>query len=476
MPLVLRTDRLSREKTTIMAKLWGGRFSESTDALVNHFNASIAFDQRLWRHDIQGSIAHVRMLGKAEIIPAEDATEIESGLRAVQADIESGASVFTEEAEDVHMNVETLLTAKIGPVAGKLHTGRSRNDQVATDLRLWLKDELKEVITELRAVQKKLVDLADAHMDVILPGMTHFQHAQPVRLSHHLLAYFWMLDRDAGRLGDAFRRVDVLPLGAGALAGTTYPIDREAVAHTLGFSAISDNSLDAVSDRDFAVETVAGLSLVMTHLSRLSEEFILWSNPEFGWLTMGDSVTTGSSIMPQKKNPDVSELIRGKTGRVYGDLTSLLTILKGLPLAYNKDLQEDKEPLFDAVDTVRICLNVLVILLDNLTFNSSRMRGSLDGDFSTATDLADFLVREGLPFRQAHEVVGKIVRWCTDNGTYLEQLPNTELAHFSPLFLNAPSDIATVERSVNGRNVPGGTGREAVIAQLKKARSVLNIP
>ncbi|HEY3330228.1 MAG TPA: argininosuccinate lyase [Capsulimonadaceae bacterium] len=459
-----------------MTKLWGGRFSEPTDALVNHFNASIEFDQRLWRHDILGSIAHVRMLGKTAIIPVEDAKVIEDGLRAVQADIESGTAAFTEEAEDVHMNIETLLHAKIGPVAGKLHTGRSRNDQVATDIRLWLKDELRETITAVRQVQTRLVKLADAHMDVILPGMTHLQHAQPIRLAHHLLAYFWMLDRDAGRLGDAYRRADVLPLGSGALAGTTYPIDREFVAHELGFAAISDNSLDAVSDRDFAVETVAAISLILTHLSRMSEEFVLWSNPEFGWLTMGDNVTTGSSIMPQKKNPDVSELIRGKSGRVFGDLITLLTILKGLPLAYNKDLQEDKEPLFDAVDTARICLGVLCVLLDNLTFNSDRMRKSLEGDFSTATDLADFLVRQGLPFRQAHEVVGKIVRWCTENGKHLEQLPNKELVSFSPLFEQAPGDIAAVEGSVDGRNIPGGTGRQAVIEQLNKARSVLNIP
>jgi argininosuccinate lyase len=453
-----------------MAKLWGGRFSEATDALVNHFNASIGFDQRLWRHDILGSIAHVRMLGATRIIPVADAEAIEAGLIAVRDDIEAGRAEFSEEAEDVHMNVETLLREKIGPVAGKLHTGRSRNDQVATDIRLWLKDELFDIIEAVRGVQAQFVALAETHIDVILPGMTHMQHAQPIRLSHHLLAYFWMLDRDAARLFDAAERTDALPLGAGALAGTTYPIDREMVARELGFAAITENSLDAVSDRDFAVETLAAISILMMHLSRLSEELILWSNPEFGWVTMGDNVTTGSSIMPQKKNPDVCELIRGKTGRTFGNLLGLLTILKGLPLAYNKDLQEDKEPLFDSVDTARICLGVLGVLLNNLTFHGNKMYGALTGDFSTATDLADYLVRQGMPFREAHEVVGKIVKHCVDTATLMESLSPSDLAAFSELFLEAPADIAAVEGSVNGRNVPGGTGLEAVKIQIEHAK------
>ena len=456
-----------------MAKLWGGRFSEATNSLVNHFNASIAFDQRLWRHDILGSIAHVRMLGATGIIPADDADVIETGLIAVRDDIEAGRVEFTEEAEDVHMNVETLLRDQIGPLAGKLHTGRSRNDQVATDIRLWLKDELFEIIEAVRKVQGQFIALAEQHIDIILPGMTHMQHAQPVRLSHHLLAYFWMLDRDAARFFDALERTDVLPLGAGALAGTTYPIDRHMVAKELGFAAITENSLDAVSDRDFAIESLSAISLLMMHLSRLSEELILWSNPEFGWVTMGDSVTTGSSIMPQKKNPDVSELIRGKTGRTFGNLMSLLTILKGLPLAYNKDLQEDKEPLFDSVDTARISLGVLSVLLNNLTFHGNKMYGALTGDFSTATDLADYLVRQGLPFREAHEVVGKIVKHCVDTATLLESLSPTDLAAFSELFRDAPADIAAVEGSVNGRNVPGGTGLDAVRIQLEHAKAAI---
>jgi argininosuccinate lyase len=454
-----------------MAKLWGGRFSESTDALINHLNASIGFDQELWRHDIKGSIAHVRMLGKTSIIPAADALTIEAGLVAVRDDIENGLVEFTEEAEDIHMNIETLLHAKIGLVAGKLHTGRSRNDQVATDLRLWLKDEVIELIEKIKDVQKHLFGLSEQNIDVILPGMTHMQHAQPVRLAHHLLAYFWMLERDKGRLRDAFARMDVLPLGA--LAGTTYPIDREFVAKELGFAKISENSLDGVSDRDFAVETTAAMALIMAHLSRISEELIIWNNPEFGWVTMGDNVTTGSSIMPQKKNPDVPELIRGKSGRVYGSLISLLTIIKGLPLAYNKDLQEDKEPIFDAVYTVKICLSSLSVLLANTAFNAQKMAKALKGDFSTATDLADYLVRQNLPFRQAHEVVGKIVKHCLDNGLHLEDLTASDLSKFSALFADAPSDIASVLSSVNSREVPGGVGRSAVLDQIKKAKAIL---
>jgi len=453
-----------------MAKLWGGRFSLATDALVNHFNASIAFDQRLWRHDILGSIAHVRMLGKTGIIDQADACAIEEGLIAIRTDIEAGRANFTEEAEDVHMNIETLLTAKIGPVAGKLHTARSRNDQVATDIRLWLKDEIVDTVAAVRQVQRRLIDLAESHIDVIMPGMTHLQHAQPVRLSHHLLAYVWMLQRDSDRLGDALTRIDVLPLGSGALAGVTYPIDRELVARELGFASISQNSLDAVSDRDFAIETVSALSILMMHLSRFSEELILWNNPQFGWVTMGDNVTTGSSIMPQKKNPDVCELIRGKSGRVYGNLMTLLTILKGLPLAYNKDLQEDKEPLFDAVDTAQMCLGVLDVLLANTTFHGDRMRAAQTGDFSTATDLADFLVRQGLPFRQAHEVVGKIVQDCIQTGRRLEELVAKDLVRFSALFQSAPGNIASTEASVEARNVPGGVARGAVLEQIMLAK------
>ncbi|HEX5325022.1 MAG TPA: argininosuccinate lyase [Capsulimonadaceae bacterium] len=457
-----------------MQKLWGGRFSEETDALVNHFNASIAFDQRLWRHDIKGSLAHVKMLGNCGIITPAEAQEIAKGLLAVQADLESGKSVFSEEAEDVHMNVETLLREKIGPVAGKLHTGRSRNDQVATDIRLWLKDEIGELREAVRNVQAQLVALAGENIDTLLPGMTHLQHAQPVRLAHHLLAYFWMLERDNGRLADAYVRTDVLPLGAGALAGTSYPIDREFVAKELGFARISENSLDAVSDRDFAIETLSTLSLIMVHLSRLCEELILWNSQEFGFVTMGDNVTTGSSIMPQKKNPDVAELIRGKAGRVVGDLVSLLTVMKGLPLAYNKDMQEDKEPLFDGVDTANICLKTLLILLKNLKFNGERMAAALRGDFSTATDLADYLVRQGLPFREAHEVVGKIVLGCAQRNKTLEDLSADDLKSFHPLFAKALKDLTSARASADCRNTAGGTGREAVLSQVESAKAALS--
>ena len=456
-----------------MSKLWGGRFAEATDALVNHFNASIGFDQRLWRHDIQGSLAHVKMLGKCGIISPAEADEIAKGLLAVQADIESGKRAFSEEAEDVHMNVETLLREKIGPVAGKLHTGRSRNDQVATDLRLWLKDEIDSLRSAVKDAQVQLVVLSEANVDTLLPGMTHLQHAQPIRLAHHLLAYFWMLERDKARLADARTRADALPLGAGALAGTSYPIDREFVAKELGFARISENSLDSVSDRDFAIETLAALSILMMHLSRLCEELILWSSQEFRWVTMGDNVTTGSSIMPQKKNPDVAELIRGKTGRVYGDLLALLTVMKGLPLAYNKDMQEDKEALFDGVDTAGLSLAALLVMLKNTRFNTDRMAASLAGDFSAATDLADYLVRQGLPFRDAHEVVGKIVLDCTKRGRALEDLTLADLAGASPLFAGAPADLASARASADSRNSPGGTGRDAVLAQLAAAKKAL---
>ena len=378
-------------------KLWAGRFAQETDALVHQFNASLRFDRRLWPYDIQGSIAHVKMLGECGIIPVSESETIAKGLEVLTADLASGAATLNPDAEDVHMAVETLLTERLGPVAGKLHTARSRNDQVATDLRLYVREALDSLRERVGSVQGTLIGLAEVHLDTLLPGMTHLQHAQPVRLAHHLLAYFWMLARDNERLSEARTRVNVLPLGAGALAGTTFPINRQRVADLLNFTGVAENSLDAVSDRDFAIETVAALALVMMHLSRLCEELILWSSHEYGWVEMGDNVTTGSSIMPQKKNPDVAELVRGKTGRVYGDLMTLLTVMKGLPLAYNKDMQEDKESLFDALDTAQICLSVMNTLLQNTTFQTARMAAALHGDFSTATDLADYLVRQGLP-------------------------------------------------------------------------------
>jgi len=452
-------------------KLWAGRFAQDTDALVHQFNASLGFDQRLWPHDIQGSIAHVKMLGECEIIAGEDAQAIADGLESLAADLHSGAAALDPEAEDVHMAVETLLTARLGPVAGKLHTARSRNDQVATDLRLYVREAIDGLRGCLADVQARLITHAGAHLDTLLPGMTHLQHAQPVRLAHHLLAYFWMLARDDERLAEARGRANVLPLGAGALAGTTFPINRQRVADLLNFAGVADNSLDAVSDRDFAIETVSALALVMMHLSRLCEELILWNSPEFGWAEMGDNVTTGSSIMPQKKNPDVAELVRGKAGRVYGDLMGLLTVMKGLPLAYNKDMQEDKEALFDALDTAHVCLSVMNTLLANTTFWAGRMAESLRGDFSTATDLADHLVRQGLPFRQAHEVVGKIVGDCVRSGRVLEDLTREDLTTASALFAGAdPAALVGPRGSADARESFGGTGRGAVAAQLERAK------
>ena len=455
-------------------KLWAGRFAQETDALVHQFNASLPFDSRLWAYDIQGSISHVKMLGECGIVPTIEAAAIAQGLESLAEDLKSGKSQLHPDAEDVHMAVETLLTERIGPVAGKLHTARSRNDQVATDLRLYVRDAIDTVQERLLAVQETLVIRAEQNLETLLPGMTHLQHAQPVRLAHHLLAYFWMLARDDERLTDARKRVNILPLGAGALAGTTFPINRQRVADLLGFAGVADNSLDAVSDRDFAIETLGALSILMMHLSRFCEELILWSSHEFGWAEMGDNVTTGSSIMPQKKNPDVAELVRGKTGRVYGDLLALLTVMKGLPLAYNKDMQEDKEPLFDALDTATICLGVMNTLLKNTSFRTDRMAAALHGDFSTATDLADFLVRQGLPFRQAHEVVGKIVGECVRSGRVLEDLTTDDLVAASELF--AGSDAAALvspQGSADARQAWGGTGREAVAAQLERARQRL---
>ena len=452
-------------------KLWAGRFAQETDALVHQFNSSLRFDQRLWPYDIQGSIAHVRMLGECGIIAREDAQAIAEGLEALAADLHAGAATLDPDAEDVHMAVETLLTARLGPVAGKLHTARSRNDQVATDLRLYVREAIDGLRERIAALQATLARQAEEHLDTLLPGMTHMQHAQPVRLAHHLLAYFWMLARDDERLGEARRRVNVLPLGAGALAGTTFPINRQRAADLLNFAGVADNSLDAVSDRDFAIETVSALALMMMHLSRLCEELILWNSPEFGWVEMGDNVTTGSSIMPQKKNPDVAELVRGKTGRVYGDLLGLLTVMKGLPLAYNKDMQEDKESLFDALDTAHVCLSVMNTLLANTTFRAERMADSLRGDFSTATDLADYLVRQGLPFRQAHEVVGKIVGDCVRTGRVLEDLTRDDLVAASALFAGAdPAALVSPRGSADARDAAGGTGRGAVEAQLTSAK------
>lgn len=460
-----------------MRKLWGGRFEGATDALIERLNNSLVFDGRLWRQDIQGSIAHVTMLGATGVIPAEEAAQIADGLRDLERDLECGTVLLPEEAEDVHTAVEGLLRERIGPVAGKLHTARSRNDQIATDVRLYLRAECDVLHQEIVTVQETLLTLAEREMETILPGYTHLQHAQPVVLAHHLLAYFWMLDRDRERLRDLRRRVNRSPLGAGALAGTGYPIDREQTAQALGFESVLPNSLDAVSDRDFLLEFLAFASILMMHLSRFAEEIILWNSPEFGFIVLEDAVTTGSSIMPQKKNPDVAELARGKAGRVYGDLMALLTTLKGLPLSYNKDMQEDKEPLFDTIDTLHLVLPAMHKMLSTARFRADRMRSATEGDFSTATDLADWLVRQGLPFRDAHEVVGQVVRYCLEHQQTLESLDAITLQTLSPLFeakAEEALDVLTVAYSVAARRSQGGTAPEAVRQQWLLARERLS--
>jgi argininosuccinate lyase len=460
-----------------MQKLWGGRFDGKTDALIERLNNSLVFDARLWPQDIRGSIAHASMLGETGIIPAAEADEIAAGLKALQLDLESGALDLPSDAEDVHTAVEGLLRERMGPVAGKLHTARSRNDQIATDIRLYLRDECMEIDSAIAAFQQMLLDQAKDHFDTVMPGYTHMQHAQPIVLAHHLLAYFWMLDRDRERFADAGRRINRLPLGAGAMAGTGFPIDRHLVREALGFEALLENSLDAVSDRDFAIEFVSAASILMMHLSRLAEEIILWNSREFSFVILDDAVTTGSSIMPQKKNPDVAELARGKAGRVFGDLIALLTLMKGLPLAYNKDMQEDKEPLFDTIDTVRLVVPAMAKTLATAQFQTLRMKEATLGDFSTATDLADYLVRGGLPFREAHDVVGRIVRHCIEVGTTLETLDTTTLASFSPLLAADPEaalGLLTVEASVQTRRSRGGAAPQAVRNQWALAANRLS--
>lgn len=456
-------------------RLWGGRFQGSMDEIVERLNNSFRFDVRLWRQDIAGSIAHATMLGEAQIIPAEEAQQIVSGLRDIEQGIADGTLTFDPAAEDIHSAVEALLRQRIGPVAGKLHTARSRNDQVATDTRLYLREVIGQVDALLYEIQRTLTRLARQELDppTLLPGYTHLQHAQPVLLSHHLLAYFWMFQRDRERLADALKRVNRLPLGAGALAGTSFPIRRERVAELLGFAQIAENSMDAVSDRDYALEFLSAAAIISMHCSRLAEELILWNSPEFGFVQLDDSVTTGSSIMPQKKNPDVAELARAKTGRIYGDLLALLTVMKGLPLTYNKDMQEDKEPLFDAVDTLLLTLPAFEKTLATAQFQRERMRAALRGDFSTATDLADLLVRRGMAFRDAHHVVGRIVRHCIEQGIALEELGSETLASFAPEFGTDAGEYATLLASVEARRARGGTAPEAVREQLLHAEKLL---
>jgi argininosuccinate lyase len=455
-------------------KPWAGRFTQPTDQFVEEFTASIDFDKRLYRYDIQGSIAHARMLARQQIITQEDAAVIIAGLEAILNDIEAGGFEFKVSLEDIHMNIEARLIERIGPVGGKLHTARSRNDQVALDIRLYLRDELREIRQYLDRLQDALLSQAEKNLGVIMPGYTHLQTAQPVLFSHHMLAYYEMFCRDTGRLDDLARRVNIMPLGAGALAGTTFPIDREYVAEQLGFDGVTRNSLDSVSDRDFALEFCAAGSILMMHLSRLSEELILWSSADFNFIELTDAFCTGSSIMPQKKNPDVPELVRGKSGRVYGNLMSLLTLMKSLPLAYNKDMQEDKEPLFDTIDTVKGSLKIFADMIAQMGVKAESMRIAAARGFSTATDVADYVVRKGLPFRQAHEVVGKTVRYCIENNREIEELTLEEFRTFSDLIDADIYDYVTLEASVNARRATGGTAREAVQREIQRARQARN--
>ena len=451
-------------------KAWSGRFTEAVDDLVKRYTASVSFDQRLALVDIDGSLAHARMLGRQRIISADDVTSIEQGLAQVRGEISSGAFNWSLDDEDVHLNIEKRLTALIGDAGKRLHTGRSRNDQVATDIRLYLRGEIDRISGLLRALQASLVDVAAQHAATLMPGFTHLQVAQPVTFGHHLLAYFEMFERDVARLQDCRRRTNQLPLGSAALAGTSYPIDRASVAAELGFDGICANSLDAVSDRDFAIEFTAACALVMTHISRLSEELVLWMSPRFGFLTVADRFCTGSSIMPQKKNPDVPELARGKTGRVNGHLVALLTLMKGQPLAYNKDNQEDKEPLFDTIDTVADTLTIFAAMVRTISVNAERMRAAALEGFSTATDLADWLVKQGLPFRDAHEVVARAVRHAESAGCDLAQLPLDQLRGFSPLIDDTVFQVLTLEGSSASRNHLGGTAPAQVVQAIAAAR------
>jgi len=462
---------MSQDKTTNQS--WGGRFSEPVDAFVARFTASVDFDKRLYKHDIQGSIAHASMLCKVGVLTDSERDAIIDGLREIQAEIEAGQFDWRVDLEDVHMNIEARLTARIGITGKKLHTGRSRNDQVATDIRLWLREEIDIILGEIERLQSGLLDQAERHAAVIMPGFTHLQTAQPVTFGHHLLAWFEMLQRDRERLIDCRKRVNRMPLGSAALAGTTYPIERSITCELLGFEAISGNSLDGVSDRDFAIEFCAAAALAMMHLSRFSEELVLWTSAQFNFIELPDRFCTGSSIMPQKKNPDVPELVRGKSGRVYGHLMGLLTLMKSQPLAYNKDNQEDKEPLFDAVDTLRDSLRAFADMIPAIKPRVEVMREAARRGFSTATDLADYLVRKGIPFRDCHEIVGHAVKYGVDSGKDLAEMSLEELRGFSEQIEADVFEVLTLEGSVNARNHIGGTAPAQVLAAVQRNRALL---
>ncbi|HEU0197316.1 MAG TPA: argininosuccinate lyase [Nevskiaceae bacterium] len=454
-------------------KLWGGRFSERTDKLVEAFSESVSFDARLWRQDIAGSTAHARMLGHVGVLTAQDVTAITSGLAAIGADIEAGRFTWRTELEDVHMNVEAELTARIGDAGKRLHTGRSRNDQVATDMRLYVRDAIDELLALIGPLEQALLELAEREADSVMPGFTHLQVAQPVSFGHHLLAWREQIVRDATRLRNARRCANVLPLGSAALAGTPYPLDRAFVARELGFTAVSENSMDAVSDRDFAIEFTFACALTMLHLSRWSEELVLWSNPLFAFVRLPDRFCTGSSIMPQKKNPDVPELIRGKSGRVVGDLNALLVLTKAQPLAYNRDNQEDKPPVFDAYDTVAACLRLYAALVPNIEFRRDKARAACAQGFPTATDLADYLVSKGLAFRDAHHVVGEVVACAARDGTDLAALPLETLRQFSPLIEADVYAKISLDGSLAARTTYGGTAPTQVHSAIARARAAL---
>ncbi|HFU4122149.1 TPA: argininosuccinate lyase [Streptococcus suis] len=457
-------------------KLWGGRFEASLEEWVEEFGASIRFDQKLAKYDIQGSLAHVQMLGATGIIKLEEAQAIQTGLEELLAEYEAGKLVFDIRNEDIHMNIESLLTEKIGPVAGKLHTARSRNDQVATDMHLYLKDTLFQVVDKLTNLRQVLVDLAQEHVETIMPGYTHLQHAQPISFAQHLLAYYNMFSRDSERFAFNMQHTNVSPLGAAALAGTTFPIDRQMTSDLMGFAKPYSNSLDAVSDRDFILEFLSNASILMMHMSRLCEEIINWCSHEYQFVTLSDTFSTGSSIMPQKKNPDMAELIRGKTGRVYGNLVGLLTVMKSLPLTYNKDLQEDKEGMFDTAETILVSIDILAGMLQSMTVHKERMTQSTEKDFSNATELADYLANKGMPFRQAHEIVGKLVLECSRAGHYLQDVPLERYQEISSII---GPDIYTALESktaVSRRNSLGGTGFESIHWQIQQAKEQILAP
>ena len=452
------------------SKMWAGRSSKEVDSRVNDFNSSIKFDSRMYRQDIKGSMAHAEMLGDCGIIEKSESEKIIEGLKGILADIDDGKLLFDPNAEDIHMFVESELTKRLGDTGKRLHTARSRNDQVALDIRMYLKDEVNEIIPMIRELIGVLCDIAEKNLDTIMPGYTHLQRAQPITFAHHIMAYAQMLIRDIGRFEDTYKRMDRMPLGSGALATTTYPINRQQVCELLGFEDITMNSLDGVSDRDFCVELCSAISILMMHLSRFSEEIILWSSWEFKFIELDDAYATGSSIMPQKKNPDVTELIRGKTGRVYGDLNTLLVMLKGTPLAYNKDMQEDKEAIFDAIDTVKLCLTTFIPMLSTMELYKENMRNAAARGFINATDCADYLVKKGLPFRDAYKITGTLVAYCIKNQTVLENLAIDEFRELSPVFDDDVYEAIKLETCVNMRKADGGPAPEAVKKQIEFAR------